>query len=245
VYVRSAAFYDLLYEGPPGSALRDARAEAARVTAEARRAVPGAQTLLDVACGTGRYLAHLADDFAVTGFDLNPDLIDIARQRVPRASFEVADMTDFELGRRFDVITCLFSAIAYAVTAERLQATLERMAAHLEPGGVVIVEPWFGPDTFWDGHVAANYVESDELKVAWMYRQERRDRRSVLPIHYLVAGPERVEHFTEEHELGLFTTGEYTAAMESIGLQVRHDPVAFGRGLYVGTDRRSGGPAPR
>ena len=34
-------------------------------------------------------------------------------------------MIDFDLGRQYDAITCLFSAIAYAKTEANLNATLE------------------------------------------------------------------------------------------------------------------------
>jgi trans-aconitate methyltransferase len=238
MYVRSVAIYDMIFGGPPGSALRDAPAEARRVSEEVRRTNPTARTLLDVACGTGRYLPLLATEFEITGIDLNPDMIEAARRNLPDGTFEVADMTDFRLGRQFDVIICLFSSIAYSVRLERLRATVERMAAHLEPGGVVIVEPWYSPETFWDGHVASNYLERADLRVAWMYRQERHGRRSILPIHYLVASADGVEHFVERHEHGLFTPEEYRGAMESTGLRVTHDPVGFGRGLYVGVRPR-------
>ena len=58
------------------------------------------------------------------------------------SALEVADMTSFDLGRRFDVVTCLFSSIGYVGTAERLDQAIATMAAHLEPGGTLIVEPW-------------------------------------------------------------------------------------------------------
>lgn len=234
MYGRSALFYDRLYGGPEGNSFRNPREEAERVVQEARRWCPDATTLLDVGCGSGRYLPFLDERYRVRGIDLNPDLLDIARERNPHAVFDVGDMTDFELAQRFDIITCLFSSIAYVATVERLQATVERMAAHLQPGGVVIIEPWFTPDTFWDGHVASNYLDEPDLRVAWMYRQERTERLSVLPIHYLLSTAGGVEYFTERHELGLFMHEEYTAAMESVGLHVTHDPLAFGRGLYVG-----------
>jgi SAM-dependent methyltransferase len=239
MYGRSARFYDRIYGGSGEQVLRDARLEAARVVEEVEKGNPAARTLLDVACATGRYLPFLAPNFSIRGIDLNADLIAIARERNPDATFDVADMTDFDLAQRFDVITCLFSSIAYVVTAERLEAAVRRMAAHLEPGGIVIIEPWFTPDTFWDGHVALNQIDEPDFKVAWMYRQERVDRISALPIHYLLGTADGgVEHFTERHELGLFSHQQYTTAMESVGLRVSFDPEAFGRGLYVGIAAR-------
>ena len=58
---------------------------------------------------------------------------------------------------------------------------------------------------------------------------------AVLDFHYLVATPEGIEHFTEHHELGLFTDEEYLAAFTQAGLDVLHDDAWLeGRGMYIG-----------
>ena len=95
----------------------------------------GAASLLDVACGTGKHLELFRSWYEVAGIDLNADLVAIARERLPDVRLEVADMTAFDLGRRFDVVTCLFSSIGYVGTVERLDQAIATMAAHLEPGG--------------------------------------------------------------------------------------------------------------
>ena len=77
----------------------------------------------------------------------------------PEAAFHRDDMTDFDLGRRFDALVCMFSSIGYAKTEERLRAAAEAMGRHLEPGGVLVVEPWLAPDDWQDGHVAATFVD--------------------------------------------------------------------------------------
>lgn len=231
---QTAAIYDLLYAGNGGEPLRDVQAEAARVMAEVRAAKPDASSLLDVGCGTGRYLPYVDPSMTIHGLDLNPDFLAVARERCPSAVFHEADMEEFDLGRRFDAVTCLFSSIGYVVTPERLARTVEGFSRHLAPGGVMIIEPWFGPEAFWDGHVSTHLVDRPDVKVAWMHRQSRDANVSRLDIHYLVAGAAGVEHFSESHELGLFTSDEYTRTMTDVGLRVTFDPVGFGRGLFIG-----------
>lgn len=230
---RTAEIYDLLYRSTQGRAPRDGRVEAQRVLAEISAERPGSRTLLDVGCGTGRHLPHLGDALELHGLDINRRFLERAREARPDAILHEADMERFEIGIRFDVITCLFSAIAWVGTLARLRATLERFARHLAPGGVIILEPWFTPESYWEGHVAFNVAEHDGFRVAWAYRQEREDRLSVLEVKYLVATADGVDHYTERHELGLFTDDEYRAAMRDVGLEVRHDPLGFGRGLYI------------
>ncbi|MFV9507699.1 MAG: hypothetical protein AB4911_24370, partial [Oscillochloridaceae bacterium umkhey_bin13] len=99
----------------------------------------------------------------------------------------------------------------------------------------LIVEPWFSPESYWVGRVTANFVDQPDLKIAWMYISEREGLLTVLNIHHLVATPDGVEHFTERHEMGLFTHEEYLEAFVEAGLEVSYDSQGFfGRGMYLG-----------
>ena len=168
------------------------------------------------------------------GTDLSPDILAVAAERVPEVPLHVQDMVELDVPRRFDAVICLASAISYVRTHERLERAISRMAAHLEPGGALLIEPWFTPTQFWDGHLAARHAADDTVHLSWMYRQERQGRLSVLPIHYLVGGAEGVEHWVETHEMGLFTDDEYTSALRAAGLEVVPDPGdLFGRKMYV------------
>jgi hypothetical protein len=57
----------------------------------------------------------------------------------------------------------------------------------------------------------------------------------VINFHYLVATPEGVQHFTELHELGLYTKEEYLEAFRAAGLATTYETDGLiGRGMYVG-----------
>jgi SAM-dependent methyltransferase len=233
VFTRSAALYDLFYDW------KDYADEARTVTRLVREIAPDARFLLDVACGTGRHLQHLAENFEVEGLDLDEELLRVARERNPGIPLQADDMATFSLGRRFDVITCLFSSIGYLHGVCILRQALSNMAAHLRPGGVLLVEPWFGQEEWIDGHIGAHFIDRPELKAARMNVASSRQRLSILNFHYLVATPEGISQFTEEHSLFLFSDKEYREAFEDAGMVVSHDAEGLeGRGLYVGSPRR-------
>jgi SAM-dependent methyltransferase len=231
VFSRSARLYDAIYS------FKDYPAEAASVheLVQARR--PGAETLLDVACGTGAHLVELARWYRCVGVDLDPELLAVGRERLPaEVELRVVDMRDFDLGRRFDAVTCLFSSIGYVRDTRELAGAVGSMARHLEPGGVLVVEPWLSPDRIRVPHVGAVFVDEPELKIARINAVEVDVNRSIMEMHYLVGRPDGVEHFTELHELTLFTDEEMLAAFRAAGLEVEHDPDGgpMGRGLYIG-----------
>ncbi|MCQ9362278.1 class I SAM-dependent methyltransferase, partial [Corynebacterium sp. 153RC1] len=139
MFSNSAAIYDAVYS------FKDYADESERLRALIAERSPGASTLLDVACGTGKHLEQLRSWYEVSGVDLDPELLGIARERLGDVDLRTGDMTDFALDGQFDVVTCLFSSIGYVGTVERLGSAITAMATHLNPGGVLIVEPWLTP----------------------------------------------------------------------------------------------------
>jgi ubiquinone/menaquinone biosynthesis C-methylase UbiE len=230
VFTKSAKFYDAIY------GRKDYQAEARRIRTiiEQHKRSAGSR-LLDVACGTGSHLTHLHQEYAVEGLDLDESMLAIARERHPGVLFHRADMTEFDLGREFDVVISLFSSIGYVKTEARLHKAIRTMARHVVPGGLLIIEPFFPPEAWRPGHIAAVFVDQPDLTIARMSRGEREGEVGVLVFHYLVATPQGINYFTERHETGLFSHDAYLTAFRDCGLEVTYDPEGLiGRGLYVG-----------
>lgn len=235
MFSSSAHIYDAVYS------FKDYGAEAERVHELIQERSPGASSLLDVACGTGKHLEQFRRWYPdVAGIDLDERLIAIARERLPEVPLQVADMTSFDLGRRCDAVTCLFSSIGYVGTVERLASAVASMAAQLTPDGVLVVEPWLDPEAWQAGRTHLLTVDEPDLKIARMTIAGREGRLAIMDFGYLVATPDGLQQFSEHHEAALFTDGEYRQAFEAAGLAVEHDEHGLiGRGLYVG--RPAGG----
>ena len=230
MFTKSAAFYDAIYS------FKNYPAEAAQLHAIIRKhkRSPG-NRLLDVACGTGQHVHALhALGYDCEGLDLDDNLITIAREKNPGLTFRIADMIDFDLGTTFDVVTCLFSAIGYVKTVDRMQQAVANMARHLAPGGVLIVEPWFWPGFRLDP-ISQMSVDLPDFKIARIVNTQVIGRSYVAHFHYLVGKPDGVDYLVERHELGLFSHAEHRAAFESAGLLTTHDQKGLiGRGLWIG-----------
>lgn len=231
MFTASADLYDLVY-----SSFKNYPAEAAEIVETIRRLHPRARTVLDVACGTAEHARLLTEEhgFDVDGVDLDPAFVRIARLKLPRGTVLEADMTSFELSRRYDVVLCLFSSIGYVRTLERLRSTLERFGLHLADDGIALVEPWFAPGVLVPGRVSVNIAESEGATVARMSQIEVDDRVSRVRFEYLIGRANGIEHASEMHELGLFTVEETLEAFREAGLDATHDPKGpSGRGLYL------------
>jgi dTDP-3-amino-3,6-dideoxy-alpha-D-glucopyranose N,N-dimethyltransferase len=216
---------------------KDYDEEAALVAEQARALLPGAATLLDVACGTGAHLRAFARLFdRVEGLELSPPMVEAARKNTPGAVVHHGDMRSFNLGELYDVITCMFGSVGYLADGDELKATLQRFAAHLSPGGVVAIDPWWFPDTYVDGYVSASLVEADGASVARVSYSERLGDASRMEVHYIVARPGvGANHFVEQHRITLFARDTYEKAFRDVGLSVRYlEGVQSGRGLFVG-----------
>jgi SAM-dependent methyltransferase len=229
LYRESARLYDALLRA------KDYKAASDKLHGLLLQHAPDASSLLDVACGTGRHLEYLKEHYRVEGVDLSEEMLEIARKRCPTVPFHQASFLDFSLRGNFDVVTCLFGAIGYATSVHQLEQATARMASHLRPGGVLVIEPWITPERFEAGKLVLDTVDEDDLKIVRTYISRQEGRLSLYDIHFLVATSQGVSHFREQEELGLFSAAEYTGALKKAGLKVRYHDGLFGYGLYIGT----------
>ena len=231
MFSESAELYDLIY-----SSFKNYPAEAAQLAETIRRFHPDAHTILDVACGTAEHARLLTENhgFEVDGLDLDRAFVRIARRKLSAGSVFQDDMTSFDIGRRYDVILCLFSSIGYVRTLENVTRTFKRFHAHLAPNGIVMVEPWFPPGVLQQGRISLNTATGDGVTVSRMAFTEVDGRLSRLNFEYMIGRPTGIERASEVHELGLFTTEEMLESFRAAGLEAEHDPVGLiDRGLFI------------
>ena len=232
MFSKSEKYYDEIY----GSMGKDYVGEANKIHKfiQKHKRTQG-NTLLDVACGTGAHVGLLSKHYKVEGMDLDTGMLKVARRKYPKIRFHHGDMTDFDLGSKFDIITCLFSSIGYVKTKANLRKTIQTMSKHLLPGGILLIEPWFTPGQWKPARVFTLQVDKPDLRIVRMSHSGQRGKVSLLEFQYLIGMPQGIEHSVEHHELGLFTHDEYLDAFHSTSLKIAYDKKGLdGRGLYIG-----------
>jgi len=230
MFTKSAKFYDALYSWKDYP-------EEARLVHEAIEShkTSSGKRLLDVACGTGRHLAELANWYEAEGLDVDTNLLRTAEERLPGVPLHQGDMRSFDLDRGFDAVTCLFSSIGYMTSLEDCRAAIANMGRHVAPGGVLVVEPWLYPDQFKVPHLHLLTVDQEDVKIVRVSRSDRRGDVSIMDFEYLVVSYEDVVRESERHEMGLFSREDYEMAIHEAGFAVEYDPIGpMGRGLFVG-----------
>jgi SAM-dependent methyltransferase len=106
---------------------------------------PGA-AVLDAGCGTGRVGIELARrGFDVVGTDLDPGMLDTAREKASSVYWVLGDLVDVELGRSFDLIAMPGNVMIFVApgTEGRVLSNLTR---HLRPGGLLVAGFQHGGD---------------------------------------------------------------------------------------------------
>jgi SAM-dependent methyltransferase len=77
--------------------------------------------------------------YTVTGLDISPDMLRIARRRV-KGKLHQQDMRNINLPDRFDAIICLGGSFTYMQTEEDVTGALRSFYDHIKPDGVLVFD---------------------------------------------------------------------------------------------------------
>lgn len=98
----------------------------------------GPGSVLDAGCGTGRVAIELARrGVDVVGVDLDPPMLEAARDKAPELDWVAADLRTVDLGRRFDVVAAPGNVMIFLAPGTEAEV-VANLAAHLEPAGVLV-----------------------------------------------------------------------------------------------------------
>lgn len=196
-------------------------------------------SLLEVACGTGRFLQYFENDFLCTGVDLNTSMLAVARKRLGKTKLKQGDMRTFRLKSQFDVILCLFNSIANLATVTELRRTMKNFADHLCAGGVLILGPWMHRGEKMAQEPRLFTYDSPELKIARIDIPRQKSNKGILDFHWLIAEKGKpIQYLPHDmHELTMFSREQYLESLRLARLkpQFLSTEVTGSHPLYIAT----------
>ena len=206
--------------------------------------------VLEIGCGTGRVLIPTARaGIEITGVDLSSAMLAVCRQRLDdepaavqrRVRLVQADMRDFQLDRRFALVTIPFRPFQHLLAVADQLACLAAVRRHLIDGGTLILD-LFNPSLDWLANRAVGEEFGDEPEFI-MPDGRRVTRRQKIVAHdrfaqvndceliYYVTHPDgREERLVHAFPIRYLFRFEVEHLLARSGFVVEH--------IYAGFDKR-------
>ena len=190
-----------------------------------RHPVP-AQSMLDLACGTGTVALSFAHQgWEVFAIDASKGMLDQANQKVAQSGHTVTlsqqDMREFVVPHPVALVTCLYDSLNYILTAADLRRVFQHISTALLPGGVflgdmntqITLEEVWGNNTF--------FVENEEMTLILRSRYE--DATGLSTVHvvgFLRQANGLYARFDEHHTEVAHEKHVVQEALEEAGFQI-------------------------
>jgi SAM-dependent methyltransferase len=186
-------------------------------------------SILDLGCGTGGHDILLAQQgYTVTGVDLSEEMINQAIRKNCAADLSVeflhGDMRTVRIKKKFDLVLSMFAVMSYQTTNQDFKASLETARYHLNTGGILIFDAWYGlavlhqiPET------RIKELEMGEDRVIRIAVPEMLTLANTVIVHYQILQinvDRKVEEIKEDHPMRYFFAPEIELFASETGFEV-------------------------
>jgi SAM-dependent methyltransferase len=235
VFGTYSRYYDLLYKD------KDYVGEANYVRSLIEQHRPGASSVLDLGCGTGRHALLLAESgYRVTGVDRSPSMLAAARAQLESAppdraarlacsgrvpEFVQGDVRSVRIAQKFDVVVSLFHVMSYQTSNSDLKAALLTAREHLAAGGVFIFDCWYGPAVLNERpSVRTRKLEDSQILVTRNADPVSHPNQNLVDVNYQVLITDKqsgaVEELRETHSMRYLFAPEVELLLEGADLRL-------------------------
>jgi len=234
------SYNDLAWVEPILMSPEDGEKEAGKfVEIIRKRAKNKVKTLLHFACGGGIYDYTFKKYFTVTGVDISPGMLEVARNLNPKVVYHEGDMRRFKLDEKFDAVA-IPDSIGYMTTLDDLRSTIINACGHLKPGGILLITATIAEQFKENNFVYTGSRDNVEITVFennYITDAERTTYEAT--IIYLIRRKGKLEIHTDVHKFGLFSRDTWLGLFKEQGLEVDevqmddvYAPYIMGEGDY-------------
>jgi len=228
VFGNYSNYYDLLYQD------KDYAAEANHVDQVLQRCLPGAQSILELGCGTGAHAVHLIQKgYDIHGLDVSQTMLARAEKNKANLdpalsrhlSFSIGDMRDVRLKKTYDAVIALFHVISYLPKNNDIQAVLSTVKSHLKPGGIFLFDCWYGPAVLTEKpEIREKEFEDDRFKIIRKAEPKMIANANSVEVKYQLLAEDktngRVEKIEESHRMRYLFKPEIELFFNTAGIQI-------------------------
>ncbi len=221
-----AKYYDLLYRD------KNYTEEAEYIEKIISKYKPGAESILDLGCGTGRHdIIFAQKGFAVTGIELSDKMTQLANENksgtTGKTEFINGDIRNIRLDKKFDVILSLFHVINYQVTNQDLISAFRTVREHLKPEGIFIFDFWYGPAVLSDRPLfKVKRLEDDECIIERTTEPVMNVNENYVEVNFKMNVEDRknrsVQKIEETHRMRYLFLPEINYLLEELYMKIEH-----------------------
>ncbi|NOR18173.1 methyltransferase domain-containing protein [candidate division WOR-3 bacterium] len=128
------------------------------------------KTLLDIACGDGRFTNIMAKKgIEVTGLDCSIHMLKYAKMRAKKTGVKIdfihQKMQNLSVNKKFDLVTCWFDSLNYLLTKRELIRTFRNISKVLNKNGLFIFDmnTIYGLSVIWQDNSPCVIQNADKL----------------------------------------------------------------------------------
>lgn len=176
------------------------------------------KTLLHLGCGAGIYDRTFKKHFRVTGIDISPGMLKIAKKLNPEVKYIHGDMRKIKLNMEFDAVA-IPDSIGYMTTVRDLEKTINTAYSHLKMGGILFIV----------AHLRDNFKENNfvytggnkSIKITIFENNFITSSSNYeATIVYLIRRNIKLEVVTDVHTIGLFNFTTWNKLLKKRGFSI-------------------------
>ncbi|MBI6874603.1 class I SAM-dependent DNA methyltransferase [Clostridium aciditolerans] len=178
---------------------------------------------LDLACGTGNITGEIVSEFNNTwAVDLSYDMLTEAETKLRgnrnNIKFVCQDITELNLNRKFDLVTCCLDSTNYILEDSSLKEYFSSVLNHLKDEGIFI----FDINSYYKltevlGNNVYNY---DDENVTYIWQNSLEDDIVDMYLTFFVKQGELYKRFDEQHSERAYRCEEIETILKEIGFEI-------------------------
>lgn len=228
IFADYSRYYDLLYRD------KDYESEITYIERLLKQYAPQAKQLLELGCGTGKHASLLVQKgYQLWGIDQSETMLTqaesrrlaLSSQQQNQLQFQLGDIRTLQLSQRFDAVLSLFHVFSYQVSNQDLLSAFITAKNHLNVGGILLFDCWYGPAVLSDRPtVRVKRWEDEQIRITRIAEPCMDAVQNRVEVNYQVfiedKQTQEITSLQETHQMRYLFSPEIDSLAQQTGFEV-------------------------